>query len=161
MKRELKHGELGKWIDSKTNVSKQWAAFARRSAEQFIKDHGEQSLLLLCNPSAEADQTERVLAEQQMMEFTGGKGPSALLDALGIKKRSTSKSGDDEPLAPGETAAHLAAKGVVGELQDKLFQFCLNESTMQLQHLKLHELEKLHGTLLDSTREVAALIKQG
>jgi hypothetical protein len=105
-KRDLPHGDLTKWIEEKTNVSKQWAAFARRSAEQFIDAHGESSLLLLCNPTAEADQTERVLAEQQMMDFTGGKGPSALLHDLGIKKRPTPEKAD--PLPPEERERQLA-----------------------------------------------------
>lgn len=105
-KRELQHGQLTSWIEDNTNVSKQWAAFARRSAEQFIDQHGESSLLLLCNPSAEAEKTDRVLAEQQMMEFTGGKGPSALLHDLGIKRRSEPPPAD--PMTPEELDAKLA-----------------------------------------------------
>jgi hypothetical protein len=105
-KRELPHGELTRWINQNTRVTEQWARYARRSAEQFIDEHGEQSLLLLCNPTAEADQTERVMAEQQMMDFTGGKGPSALLHDLGIKKRPTPDKA--EPLPPEERERQLA-----------------------------------------------------
>ncbi len=123
-------------------------------------------LLLLPEPE---NLTDPIYAEQleQINQVTGEQTLRQLYFDWGIVKppkqlggaRESSK--EDEPLPPGETATHLAAKGVLGELQDKLFKFCLHEPSMQIQHLKLHELEKLHGTLLDSTREVAALIKAG
>jgi hypothetical protein len=159
-KRELDHGELTSWIKANTNVSEQWTRYARRSAEQYIDANGENSLLLLCNPSADTDKTDRVLAEQQMMDFTEGRGPSALLDALGIKKRPPNNSGYNEPLAPGETQAHRDACELVFPLMDQLQGLVIGDRRV-VQHMTVKELQVFEADLVDSLLNVRNLIAAG
>jgi len=125
-KRELQHGELTKWIEANTRVNKTWGAYSRRAAEQFIERNGEAPLLMLCNPSAESESGERVIAEQLLMEFTGGVGPSALLHNLGIKKRPAAEKTE---LPKGETREHLCAASTWSELGESLSRNGLSDET--------------------------------
>jgi hypothetical protein len=100
-KRELPHGSLNKWLMDNTKINDSWAQYCRRAAEKFCKAHGEQALLTLCNPSADNAPEAVKEAEQLMMDFTGGVGPTALLHNLGIKKRAGSES-SEKTVSPQE-----------------------------------------------------------
>jgi len=158
-KRELDHGELTSWIKENTNVSERWAQFSKKSAEQFIEQHGERPLLMLCNPDASTDSTDRVLAEQQMMDFTGGKGPSALLHELGIKKQSKSTP-KAKPLREGETQAHHDACELLYPTMDQLREYIIGKRRI-VQHFDLGDLKTLQGDLIDAKQVVDDLIKAG
>ncbi len=119
VKKELPHGELEKWIEFNTNVALTWAKLCRRAAEKFCTTHGEEALLMLCNPSADNPPEEVKKAEQLMLEFTGGKGPTALLHNLGIKKRP-SEADEEKKTMTREELQELTAlqawEGIINEI---------------------------------------------
>lgn len=106
VKDQLPRGSLEKWRDGNTKLSKTWDHYCRKAAQQFIDEHGMRVAGLLCDPSQAEDERDVAVAEQLLMDFTGGKGPSALLHDLGIKKRPAPEKG--EPLTPEERDARLA-----------------------------------------------------
>jgi hypothetical protein len=106
VKDQLPHGELSKWRDANTNLSKSWDEYCRRAAQKFIDQHGQQVAALLCDPSQAENEDDVKKAEQLLMDFTGGKGPSALLHDLDIKKRPVPEKG--EPMSPEELETKLA-----------------------------------------------------
>jgi hypothetical protein len=106
VKRELPHGSLNKWLQENTKINDSWAAYCRRAAEKFCETHGEQALLTLCNPSADNPPEAVEQAEQLMMDFTKGVGPTALLHNLGIKKRPAAEK--SEPVDPAKLSEIIA-----------------------------------------------------
>ena len=151
-KRELPNGELTKWMAENTRVSEQWARLCRRAAEKFCETHGEQALLTLCNPSEDNPPEAVQHAEQLMMEFTGGVGPTALLHNLGIKKRD-SGGGSDAPPSDEPRELILARAGwreivnaVASHQQDWLL-------------LTDHEIEMINDTLWPVAKQINQSVK--
>jgi hypothetical protein len=152
VKRELKHGELKKWITENTKVTETWANFCRRAAEKFCDMHGEQALLTLCNPSADNPPEAVEQAEQLMMDFTKGVGPTALLHNLGIKKRESGGGSDEPPsdepreLILARTAWQEIVNAIASHQQDWLL-------------LTDHEIEMINDTLWPVAKQINASTK--
>ena len=146
VKESVPHGELNKWREENTNVSKTWDHYCRKAAEKFIAQHGQGTASALIEGS---DSNERQVeqAEQLLLQFTGGKGPSALLHNLGIKKHSAQKH---DPLPEGETVEHVNAASTWREIGNRLAVVGLkDESWAHLTQLErtnlydvIHELDK-------------------
>jgi hypothetical protein len=105
VKENLPHGELKKWREENTKLSESWDNYCRRAAQKFIEQHGKGTAAALIE-GTDCNQRQVEQAQQLLMDFTGGKGPSALLHDLGIKKRPTPEKAD--PLPPEERERQLA-----------------------------------------------------
>lgn len=154
VKKELPHGELGKWIADNTKVGDTWAKLCRRAAEKFCEAHGEQALLTLCNPSADNAPEAVEQAEQLMMDFTKGVGPTALLHNLGIKKREGGGADDNPGLPEGETAEHADALHTWTELNKDLINWGLKKENWA----RLHKSER--QTLYDTVHELDTRLRK-
>ncbi len=169
VKSELAHGQFKKWAEGNLNIQYRHAHRFHKLAQVFISaqkiEQGE--MLALVNP----DNSQQELGErlrQMAFEFLGDKTQAELFEEHGImskaKKERTLPQKDPNlkvELEPGESAKHLAAKGIWVEISRELERYGLDKLTRNLQNLYLNELRDLKGVLIDLGAEVDALIKAG
>ncbi len=146
VKDNLPHGELAKWRDENTRLSERWDIYCRKAAQKFIAEHGQGTAAALIEGSG-SNKRQVEQAEQLLMQFTGGKGPSALLHNLGIKKAEKAPPAE---LPPGESGEHYNAvktwNHIGGLLNDhgltKESWAYLNPEEMTPLYDMIHELDK-------------------
>lgn len=153
VKDKLPHGDLEKWRDENTNLSKTWDHYCRKAAQKFIDTHGQGTALALIEGSG-SNQRQVEQAEQLLMQFTGGKGPAALLHDLGIKK--TEKAPPAE-LPEGESGEHYNAVQTWNHIGGLLNDHGLTqESWANLNHA---ERQSLYDIVHELDRRLKASLK--
>lgn len=154
VKDKLPHGDLETWRDDNTNLSKTWDHYCRKAAQKFIDTHGQGTALALIEGSG-SNQRQVEQAEQLLMQFTGGKGPAALLHDLGIKK--TEKAHPAE-LPEGESGEHYNAVQTWNHIGGLLNDHGLTKESWA--HLNPEETASLYDLVHELDKRLKAVLKK-
>jgi len=154
VKDNLPHGELSKWRDENTSLSERWDLYCRKAAQKFIDTHGQGTALALIEGSG-SNQRQVEQAEQLLMQFTGGKGPAALLHDLGIKK--TEKAPPEE-LPEGESGEHYNAVQTWNHIGSLLNDHGLTKESWA--NLNPEETASLYALIHELDKRLKAVLKK-